>query len=186
MRARERFTRPGVRPAESPCVPTPRSRLLPVLLVISCNGSVEPAEHRALAERVEHMQRRLDALERQQAELEAEVAAPPASTTSAAAPVPARREVLTLRLGPAGVELDGRSIADDRLDAELRAIAEAGTTRSVLVDVDATIPHARTVALLDRVHAAGFARLAIASRGGQRDAPSDDDTGIDEPATARP
>ena len=126
-------------------------------------GGVEPAEHRALAERVEHLQQRLDALERRALE-ERRVVIEEPPIPAAPEPVSSREEALTIRVAPSSVEIDGRVVADDDLDAELRRRAAAKNVSHVILEADASTPHARLVAIMDRVRSAGFEKLAVAAR----------------------
>jgi len=129
-------------------------------------GGVEPAEHRALAERVEHLQQRLDALERRALEEPRVVGSRVEDVAIPATPqiTPSRDEALTIRITPSSVEIDGRVIADEELDAELRRRAAAKNVSHVILEADASTVHARLVAIMDRVRAAGFEKLAVAAR----------------------
>jgi len=138
--------------------------------LFGCSPGPDSPEHRALAERVDHLQRRIDALEADRARLQAEAAkAEPAGSQPTATPPGRKDEVLTLHLGIDGVAIAGRRIAADALDAELRGLASGQSIHRVLIEADERIEHARVVELIDRVRSAGFERFAIASRGGKRE-----------------
>jgi biopolymer transport protein ExbD len=144
-----------------------RAGLGVIWAAISCSR-VDPAEHAALEEKVEHMQRRLDALEQRaaKAEAEAEVAASPVAPETTTSPELPRRDTLTIALRPDGVAIDGRLLEADALDDELRRHVSAQGITPVLIDADPSIAHSRVIALIDRVRSIGGARFAIARKGG--------------------
>src|SRR5262245_57544380 len=144
-----------------------RAALAVSLAAISCSR-VDPAEHAALEEKVEHMQRRLDALEQRAAKAEAVVAATPtpAAPETPTSPEPPRRDTLTIALRPDGVAIDGRLLDGDALDEELRRHVSPQGITPVLIDADPSIAHSRVIALIDRVRGIGGARFAIARKGG--------------------
>lgn len=131
-----------------------------ILLALAGCGD-DAAAVAALEERVDHLQRRLEAVEASRAS-----ARPPAPEISPPqAPRPAAHPVVRVGVDRWGVTLDGVPIATDELDASLRAAAARPGLTGVLLDVTPDVDHASVVALLDRIKAAGLGKVALATRG---------------------
>ncbi|MBL8948015.1 MAG: hypothetical protein JNK45_32875 [Myxococcales bacterium] len=139
-------------------------RVLVILLALAgCRG--DAAAVAALEERVDHLQRRLDAVE-SRAPTPAPELSPPAPPPATVAPRPAPHPVVRVGVDRWGVTIDGAPIATDELDAALRAAASRPGLTGVLLDVTPDVDHASVVALLDRIKGAGLGKVALATRGG--------------------
>lgn len=136
-----------------------------LLALVGCRG--DTAAVAALEERVDHLQRRLEAVEaRPSTVASAPEIAPKAEAPSEAAPRPPPHPVVRVGLDRWGVTLDGVPVATDELDAALRAAASRPGLTGVLLDATPDVDHASVVALLDRIKGSGLGKVAIATRGG--------------------
>jgi hypothetical protein len=136
-----------------------------LLALVGCRD--DTAAVAALEERVDHLQRRLDAVEgRASAVTTAPGIAPKAETPPDTAPRPAPHPVVRVGLDRWGVTLDGIPVATDDLDAALRAAASRPGLTGVLLDATPDVDRASLVALLDRIKGSGLGKVAIATRGG--------------------
>lgn len=82
---------------------------------------------------------------------------PPAGTAVEVPP-----GLLTLAIGPKGaLSIAGKPVADAALDATFAAAA-TDKQRKLVLEVDASIPHAQVVTVLSRARAAGITQLSIA------------------------
>jgi len=128
-----------------------------------------------LVQRVDLLERRLDAVETAQAKAPAIAAPPVAMPIADVVPPPAvdvkatkSGPVLRVDLGKAGVAIDGKTVADDALDATLEAQAARGDLSGVILSADDDVAYNDVIALMDRLKASGLDRVAIAARGGAR------------------
>jgi hypothetical protein len=136
-----------------------------LLALVGCRG--DSAAVAALEERVDHLQRRLEAVEaRPSTVAPAPEIAPMAEHPPEATPRPTPHPVVRVGIDRWGVTLDGVPIATDELDAALRAAASRPGLTGVLLDATPDVDHASMVALLDRIKGNGLGKVAIATRGG--------------------
>lgn len=78
---------------------------------------------------------------------------------------PSTRDVAVVVLPDGRVVVGGEEVADDELEASLaRAFAESGSP-TLIVQADEGVAHGRVVAVMEAARAAGFTRLAVATRG---------------------
>jgi biopolymer transport protein ExbD len=144
--------------------------LLAAACALGCKG--DEAARTALAQRVDQLERRLDAVETAQAK--AAAAPPPAPklevpeiTPPDVAATKTRNEpVLRVGLGKAGVTIDGAPVADDALDATLRSHATRSDLSGVILTAEDDVDYASVTRLMDRLRDSGLDRVAIAKRGG--------------------
>lgn len=128
-----------------------------------------------MAQRVDLLERRLDAVETAQAKAPAVPAPPPATMPLADVVPPTAIEakaksapVLRVDLGKSGITIDGTPVAADALDAMLKAQAARADLTGVILSADDDVAYNDLIALMDRLKASGLDRVAIAARGGAR------------------
>jgi biopolymer transport protein ExbD len=133
----------------------------------------------ALAQRVDLLERRLDAVETAQATAQATAAKaqtfaapialiPENAPPTAEAPSTMRDPVLRVDIGRGGITIDGVAVADDAIEATLRSHAARRNLSGVILSADDDIAYDAVIALMDRLKASGLDRVAIAARGGAR------------------
>lgn len=77
----------------------------------------------------------------------------------------ARRDEVTLELdAEGGVWLQGRRVAEEALERELKAALAAGGTERVVLEADEQVSHGRVVAAMDAARRAGATGLVVATR----------------------
>lgn len=133
------------------------------------------AEHAALVQRLDQLERRLDAVETAQAKtasaptpapvpivLAPEIAPPSLGDTST------RDPMLHVDIGKGGITIDGVVVADDAIDRVLRSHAARSNLSGVIVSADDDVAYDDVITLMDRLRTNGLDRVAIAARGGAR------------------
>jgi len=144
-----------------------------MLLGPGCGGEpqVPGHEHEALLQRLDAMDRRLDALEEALAR-RPELAEPrgptlrdPLGLPEGSATPPGLTPTLAVRItASGGVELDGKAVASEDLLARLREIADKapGTRLTVLAEPD--VPYDTVIRTLDLAREAGLTDVAMSAR----------------------
>jgi hypothetical protein len=147
-----------------------------VLLGPACGKEpgVPRGEVDALLQRLDAMDSRLDALEERLGErpgerpaVEALAARPddpfaraPAALEAAIEPGP----TITVKLSAAGVEIDGRSVAQDDVSARLRELARASPGARLSLVAEPDVSYDAMVKLMDLAKEAGLTDVAISVR----------------------
>jgi len=79
---------------------------------------------------------------------------------------PGTAETVAVILPDGRVVLGGEEAGDDVLEERLRSMREhAGGAATLVVQADEGVHHGRVVAVMEKARAAGFTRLAVATRG---------------------
>ncbi|HEY0838631.1 MAG TPA: biopolymer transporter ExbD [Vulgatibacter sp.] len=79
---------------------------------------------------------------------------------------PGSSDTVAVILADGRVVLGGEEVADDVLLEKLRALREGSAgIDTLVVQADEGVHHGRVVAVMERAREAGFARLAVATRG---------------------
>jgi len=78
---------------------------------------------------------------------------------------PQSNDVSVAILADGRVLLGGEEVGDDALEARLRDANEKSGASTLIVQADEGVPHGRVVLVMERARAAGFSRLAVATRG---------------------
>ncbi len=77
---------------------------------------------------------------------------------------PGAEDVTLAILVDGRILLDGTEVAEEELLAGLRTAHDAHADATVILQADEGVPHGRVVAVMERARAAGFSRLAVATR----------------------
>lgn len=143
-----------------------------VLLPLGCGGEpgVTRAEHEALLQRLDAMDRRLDALEEEIAKEPARVDTMPAPPSDLVDPFrpdsspDTKPAALALRITPTGLEVDGKALTREQAEARFREVARTAPDTRLMVVTEPGVPHGTVVDALDLARAAGLTQLALSAR----------------------
>jgi biopolymer transport protein ExbD len=78
---------------------------------------------------------------------------------------PQSTDVSVAILADGRVLLAGEEVDDEALESRLRDANQASGAATLIVQADEGVPHGRVVLVMERARAAGFSRLAVATRG---------------------
>lgn len=136
----------------------------------SKDPGVPRAEHEALLQRLDAMDRRLDALEERLGERPAAEALPafpddpfarmPAVAEAVAEPGP----TITVKLSAAGIEIEGRAVAQEDVSARLRELSRASPNARLSLVTEPDVSYDAMVKLMDLAKEAGIDEVAISAR----------------------
>ncbi|WP_373048154.1 ExbD/TolR family protein [Vulgatibacter sp.] len=76
-----------------------------------------------------------------------------------------RNDVSVAILADGRVVIGGEEIRDEAVEERLRAAHGSAASATLIVQADEGVPHGRVVAVMEKARAAGFTRLAVATRG---------------------
>jgi hypothetical protein len=144
------------------------------ILLAGCGGEagVSRAEHEALLQRLDAMDRRLDVLEDARAQEPAvagrapprDELGPPLPTVAAVAAIAEPPPTLAVRLTTSGIEIDGHTVPRERVLDLFRDVAliQPGTRLTVLAEPG--VPYAAVVDAMDLARQAGLTDIAMTAR----------------------
>lgn len=143
------------------------------MLGAGCGGDpgVGRAEHQALLQRLDGMERRLDALE--QASAPAPPAAPDAQADlpnaqpfalPRAEPSDVAHETMHVTVTSTGLSIDGKDMTRDEARTRFEAAAARVPPPRLVVVAEPTVPHAAMVDALDLAREAGLKDVAMSAR----------------------
>mgnify|MGYP001439336805 CR=1 FL=1 len=78
---------------------------------------------------------------------------------------PGSSDVAVAILADGRVILGGEEVADDLLEAKLAEAQKQADSGTLIVQADEGVSHGRVVTVMEKARAAGFSRLAVATRG---------------------
>ena len=78
---------------------------------------------------------------------------------------PGSNDVSVAILADGRVVLAGEEVQDDLLEAKLAEAQQKADTATLIVQADEGVPHGRVVTVMEMARAAGFSKLAVATRG---------------------
>ncbi len=78
---------------------------------------------------------------------------------------PQSNDVSVAILADGRVLLSGEEVGDDALEGRLRDANASSGSSTLIVQADEGVPHGRVVLVMERARAAGFSKLAVATRG---------------------
>lgn len=131
------------------------------------------AEVDALLQRLDAMDRRLDALEERLGERPAAAAAAPAppalpdeplARAALAEAIAEPAPMVTVKLSAAGVEIEGKAIAQDDVSTRLRELARASPGARLSLVAEPDVSYDAMVKLIDLAKEAGLTEVAISTR----------------------
>lgn len=144
-----------------------------MLIALGCGEPLEAGERRALQDRLDQMQRRLEAMEKHVDELEERREAPPRiGPFPDSVPIAPPRAVadeahsytVVVQVESTRASINGRETSDAELPAQLSDALARHPDASLVLHADEGVNHARVVEILDQAKQAGFTKIAIATR----------------------